>query len=282
MAADYLFTPVTTEENKLIEYVDLLNEVFNSKDHFSLEYLKWLYHENYFGKAVGYDAYYESKLIGHYVAVPVEYIFKGQVLKGLLSLNTATNKNHQGKGLFTKLATKTYDLAQELGYDFVIGVANQNSTHGFIKKLGFKLVGPLDAKLILGDFKVDSARSKDKFRANWTKESLNWRLCKPGSDYFLNKKSNIYSATDISFISASLLPNQVLNSTVCHDNRRKAMIKLYLGYGMEFTNRGVSLSIPRKLRPSPLNLIYKRLKSSLNDVELINNMVFNCIDFDAY
>ena len=52
--------------------------------------------------------------------------------------------------MFTILAERTYQYAAENGYRFVIGVANAQSTHGFIKNLDFKLIGPLDFKIGLG------------------------------------------------------------------------------------------------------------------------------------
>ena len=51
------------------------------------------------------NAFYNNELVAHYVTIPVVYKFNDKTLNGLLSLNTATKAEHQGKGLFTKLAS---------------------------------------------------------------------------------------------------------------------------------------------------------------------------------
>ena len=142
-----------SKRDKLELYSKLLSEVFTDTKKFTLDFLDWQYFKNPVGDVVGFDAFYNNELVAHYVTIPVVYKFNDKTLNGLLSLNTATKAEHQGKGLFTKLASDTYDLAKEKGYKFIIGVANQNSTHGFIKKLGFDLVGKLDVKIYLGTIK---------------------------------------------------------------------------------------------------------------------------------
>jgi hypothetical protein len=48
-----------------------------------------------------------------------------------------THKDHAGKGLFTLLATKTYDYCKEQGFHCVFGFPNENSFPGFTKRLGW-------------------------------------------------------------------------------------------------------------------------------------------------
>ena len=123
-------------DNLLDELCALMNDSFPNCP-FGKDYYRWQYEDNPNGKVVSYNAYYDGILAAHYAAIPVEMSFDGNIVKGLLSLNTATHSQHRGKGLFVKLAQLTYDYAQEHGYKYVIGVANANSTHGFLTKLGF-------------------------------------------------------------------------------------------------------------------------------------------------
>lgn len=51
----------------------------------------------------------------------------------------------------TNLADATYRKAAGVGLDAVYEVANANSTPGFLRKLLFALVSPLDAKIGLGN-----------------------------------------------------------------------------------------------------------------------------------
>src|SRR5258708_2073413 len=142
---NYEYRNTVTDAKSISLYSDLLSSVFPDTKKYTPQFLDWQYNQNPSGKVVGYDAFLNGELVGHYVTIPVLYSFNNENIKGLLSLNTATHPSHQGKGLFTKLAQRTFDFAQGQGFKFVIGVANQNSSHGFINKLGFTLVAPLEA-----------------------------------------------------------------------------------------------------------------------------------------
>ncbi len=61
----------------------------------------------------------------------------GVVTNVAQSGDTMTHKSHGGKGLFTKLASLTYDLCKEYRIAFVFGFPNYNSFPGFVKKLNW-------------------------------------------------------------------------------------------------------------------------------------------------
>ena len=81
--------------------------------------------------------------------------------------------------LFTTLADATYQHAKNLGYSFVIGVANANSTTGFTRKLGFELISPLTAKIGIGKINYQSTGNLYNCERLWSKELLEWRLKDP-------------------------------------------------------------------------------------------------------
>ena len=148
---EYRIEKVKTDEFALRESQSLLQLVFKEHaDKFSFEYLKWQYADNPVGPIVGFNAYLDNVLAAHYVTMPIYMNIDGKRTLGLLSLNTATHPDHRGKRLFSILAERTYQYAAENGYKFVIGVANANSTHGFIKYLKFKLIGSLTFKIGIG------------------------------------------------------------------------------------------------------------------------------------
>ena len=127
-----------------------------------------------------------------------------KVYKGVLSLNTATHPNFQGKGLFTKLATMTYDIVRSSGRSFVIGVANGNSTYGFINKLGFCLVGSLDMKIGFGKIKIDDSKSVCRV---WQENEIHWRLKNPSANYIQNKLG-LYNRRNFLVKDVLKVPNQ--------------------------------------------------------------------------
>ncbi len=271
---EFEFKQTRTDDVSIRKYAELLSAVFPKTSKYTFDFLKWQYLDNPHGQVVGYDAYYGNQLAAHYVTIPVEYKKNNILYKGLLSLNTATSKEFQGKGLFTKLAERTYQLGEQLGYEYVIGVANQNSTHGFINKLGFQLISPLDAYVFVFD-NANMPIRNDLFRSNWNEETLKWRLKNPVNKY-LYRNDLIFSTTDHSFINACLsFQEKRPNPTDV-----KLCLKMSIGLNNIPSNL-IKIKIPNRFKPSPLNLIFKPLKSFDLKVNK-KNIYFELLDFDAY
>lgn len=271
---EFEFRQTQTDDVSLNSYSNLLSSVFKGTHKYTYEFLKWQYLDNPNGKVIGYDAFYENKLVAHYVTIPVVYCKNDMEYKGLLSLNTATDSQFQGKGLFTKLAERTYELGKNQGFQFVIGVANQNSTHGFVKKLGFKLVASLDAYIYLFDNK-EVAPDNSVFKSLITGSTLQWRAKNPSNAY-LFKDNCLYSSTDFRFIKACLSKTKLCinksNLPIC--------FKMVIGLGNK-PSTIFKFKIPDKYKPSPLNLIVKELNDN-GAIGNNNNIYFELIDFDAY
>lgn len=273
---EYIYLKTETTKEKIAAYSELLSSVFFNTNKFTVDFLNWQYAINPNGKVVGFDAYQGDTLAGHYVTIPVSYFIDGKIRKGLLSLNTATHAEHRGKGLFTQLANRTYEEAKKLGYEFVIGVANQNSTHGFLKKLGFYLIAPLIVKTGIGTINFDKNLNY-LANPNWTKQSLNWRLTNPEANYF-NNKGNVYSKTDKKGFHAQLFSGT--------DNElelisKSPTFKLWIGLAKDLKCRGLFFNLPKRLKPSPLNLIFKDLNGNLPKINK-EDILFELIDFDGY
>ena len=275
-------TGVSGKDNS--EYSRLLSDVFKRPQLFTEAYLRWQYAENPEGNIVGFNAKSGNELAAHYVTMPIASMVQGELKKGLLSLNTATHPDHQGKGLFVKLANQTYQHAAANGYHFVIGVANQNSVHGFIKKLGFQLMGQLEALIGTGPLPVMEDTSKFSYYHQWTQPSLEWRLKNPNRPYGVsnNKKIEITCSADYPLIRASLATFSQGSFNLPSSQGSAGLMKLWIGSkGSVNKNRGLYFNIPAKFRPAPLHLIYKDLsgKGIPFDYE---DMYFQALDFDAY
>lgn len=88
---------------------------------------------------VGYLAFAENGEPGAFYGVfPLNVKIGGKIVSAAQSGNTMTHKNHQGKGLFVRLAKETYALAAEEGIRFVFGFPNANSYPGFVRKLDWQ------------------------------------------------------------------------------------------------------------------------------------------------
>jgi GNAT superfamily N-acetyltransferase len=277
----YTLTPSSSSEDRLRQYSDVLTQTFAS-DLFSYEYLRWQYGDNPHGKVVGFDAYDGESLAAHYATIPVSYVLDGKTIRGVLSLNTATHPDHQGKGLFKKLAAATYDLAAEQGFQFVIGVANQNSTHGFVNRLGFSLLSPLEVRIGVGRVSHAPGKLSPRLTTEWSAEALAWRLSRPGGRY-VRQGSGIYAPTHTRGIYAAMGPAAPEGLTI--PSRTLLPIKMWIGLAPQRPTRGIFAALPNRLRPAPLNLILKDLSggtvTALSELTA-DDIRLDLADFDAY
>jgi len=279
----YQFNNVTVDNDNIIKSSNLLKEVFSQSNNFTNEYIKWEYADNPAGNIVGFNAFEGDEIAAHYVTQPVIANVFGEEMKGLLSLNTATHPKHQGKKLFVTLADMTYKYAEENGYRFVFGVANANSTPGFIKKLGFQLVAPLVAKVGFGKIKTNNSHNDFCFERVWNPELLSWRLKNPIRNYgicgdYICAPTEKYGINAIIGDFHPELLNQVLHKKISSLNP----LKLFMGLDNSINwKKSMYFDIPQKMRPSPLNLIFKDLRGG--NIKLDASTVkFRAIDFDAY
>ena len=279
------FRPTGSRVDILKNYERLFNICFPSTKKFQLSYLDWLYQRNPDGLVVGFDAWDGERLAAHYACIPAQADIAGIKKKVLLSLNTATHPNYQGKGLFTKLAELTYDTGRDLGYDAVYGVANANSTHGFIRKLNFQLVQPLFARIGIRSLSIDFDKviGSAQFRRLWTDESLTWRCSNPVNPVIIKVRDlGIELSTCAAGGALSLSTELNFKSGLRSDHRILSPFRLYIGLvptgACAFSGY---FDIPMWLRPSPLNFIYRPLSGCVHRIAP-GSVFFSFIDFDAY
>lgn len=280
--SDFEIRPIDCSDAALEGYCQLFAECFPATANYSVNYLKWLYTENPRGQAVGFDAWSQGVLAAHYVCVPVHYQRDGRLVTGILSLNTATREAFRGKGLFPRLAEATYAEAARLGFDFVIGVANANSTPGFVKRLGFDLISPLDAKIgaAIGVAGVGSAA----FSSLWDQETLSWRRRSPRNPVFAH---DAHGGARL-WADAGRKPFIVVAERrgVAFDRAGSGPMpwrpQLFIGLVPPATGyRGIAIDVPERFRASPLNLIFRVLSANLG-VPAKADIGFDFLDFDAF
>ena len=177
----------------------------------------------------------------------------------------------------------TYKYAAEKGYEFVFGVANANSTPGFLNKLGFQHVAPLQAKVGIGKIKFNPATKEYCFERLWPKELLEWRLKNPLHHYELSG-NNIYAATGKYGIKAIMgdFEKDLLSNFKSYSIFSLNPLKLWIGIDPGIVWKGsLYFEIPQRMRPSPLNLIFKDITGNNRTLDA-NALKFRAIDFDAY
>lgn len=273
---DYRIEQVKVDDAALLETLQLMQLAFvGHAEKFSMEYLKWQYADNPVGPIVGFNAYQGDVLAAHYVTMPIYMNIEGKKTLGVLSLNTATHPEHRGKRLFTILAERTYQYATENGFKFVIGVANAQSTHGFLKHLKFKLIGPLTFKIGMG---IKIYPQKDyTFTRYWDKEIMDWRLKNPSMEYYKNGDV-IVSPIKPGF--KKLVFHDKKNLVSLNNKLHGRPFNLYIGYGADL-RKGFYCGIPKFIEHSPFNLIFRDLTNGTLPEVTKDNILFELIDFDV-
>lgn len=135
---EYTFKSINTED--LITLQTLHNQSFHAQH--SLQYVKNKYETINFGKApIGFLAIDKHNFpCAYYGVFPIKISYENQTFIACQSGDTMTHPEHRGKGLFMKLADKTYENCTQENIAFVFGFTNSQSHRGF-GKLGWKFNG---------------------------------------------------------------------------------------------------------------------------------------------
>jgi hypothetical protein len=112
----------------------------------TIEHLRWQYLANPTGKifvdlAIPDDDAARAAAI--YSVMPVKLRLSGDVVLGVQSLDTLTDAEFRGKGLFVKMAQSVFARCEKDGVACVYGFPNGNSAHGFFRRLGWARLDPV-------------------------------------------------------------------------------------------------------------------------------------------
>lgn len=239
-------------------YVQLFDRAFEGDAKLSRDYLQWQYVDNPHGKVIATDAFLEGQFAAHYAIIPRLYRLDGQTFPAALSVNTATHPDHQGKGLFVKLAQETYAQAARAGVAFVIGVANANSIGGFVRRLGFTELG----QVRLGLFTTPAIARPGELALDIDEAFIAWRLRNPGRRY--RTRQHYDGTTTLQTIVQRIpfdiarLPTASLPTGFVADEAAPTGLVPFYGPG-----EPPALRLPLRFQPSPWHMIWKPLRSDL-------------------
>ncbi len=293
----------------------LLQEVFPGAVAARPEYLQWLYADSPFGHVIEANLDDDGGRAGHYALVPITLARDGIDYPAALSLNTAVHERARGGGVFVKLATDAIELARQGGIRSLVGVANANSTPGFLRRLDFELLTPLPASVLIptpgsrgglrsawsdahafadGGIAADAEAlltvpASGEGR-HWTLDTLRWRLARPGARYALHRADDLLavSCRDSRHGLGVAILLKVFSVRPLSPARTRSLIRaacvfhraplaLHVGVNELVSFEGIAL--PSRLRESPLNLIYRSLEDPRRSAAITR---FEFLDFDAY
>ena len=281
------YQPVNTLPEMLVRYESLFETCFSKHPKFGLETLRWLYVGNPEGPAVGFDAWDGNVLAAHYVCIPTRVRIQGAEVRSLLSLNTATHPGYQGQGLFPKLAGLTFEAATAAGFHSAYGVANANSSPAAVKKLGYRLVAPLQAMVGVSRLGIDLQEVSQRagFERVWTPQALQWRCANPVNPVRTSRDRDrlLFHAKAMGMLVSAVAELPISDGGLALPQGRVwSPVRLHLGLLPDGVGGlGSYVDTPQRLRPSPLNLMYRPLSATGSVVEP-GRVHFNFLDFDAY
>ena len=190
------------------QIIDLFNRTFQSK--IDKAWWNWRYLENPIDSIRIKLAFSGDKLISHYAVSPVELLRKNKTYLTAQSMTTMTDKNFEGRGLFTRLAKSLFSDLKKDGFDFLFGFPNRKSHEIFIEKLSWSDIG-VNHSLVLKFSQYIKNSECPEFRCNVqdvnklcnldihinnleafqlkaSKDFFSWRLSeKSGNSYFIIK-----------------------------------------------------------------------------------------------
>ena len=137
------YSVVRLSKNNLKDLAKLHAEVYN--DAVSNIYFQMKYDTAYTGiENAGFIVYNkDGQPVAYYGVIPCFIQYKKEIILAAQSADTMTHPKHRYKGMFVELSHRTFDLCRELGIRLIFGFPNQNSYHGAVKKLGWKMTETL-------------------------------------------------------------------------------------------------------------------------------------------
>jgi len=273
-----------TNSETLDKYIDLYKRSFKNFNK-EKKYCNWLYNENPAGKFIGIDCYDNDTLIGQVGGIPREFIYNQKKVRFLISINVCVDPKYQGQWLFSKMLVRFEQIAKELDFDGIIGIANKSASPFWQRSIKLIKLKALDVFVGFGKLnlkKIDKVNYN--FYTLWNKENLEWRMKNPNNKTFFHSNKNnhsIFSKTNFLFIDA-YSPMIFLDNDIKLKSTKKMIYRpiVYLGLINDFKKTSFLFNLPEFLKPSPLNFLYKFLNS--DDVLDPKKIFFTYLDFDAF
>lgn len=263
------------------------------------------------GAPIGYLMKYEKTIIGFYVIIPITIRIKNKKILGGLSFFTMTHPEYQRKGVFSKLARKTFSTAKKRGYKFVVGFStNKNSVNGF-KKLGFSIKPIYFRKIFLKknkpkkiyhisknntpqeieklwenfegkkQFKIQRIKNKKYFDWRYTKNPIKYFIYFEREQYciILKKYNEILNVVDF-FGNASNLEEIIADITI--KKARELNCKKITIWWPKIKNHKAKKYFSKEIQ-SPNYFAIKKLDSNLtSDILELKNWYFTMSDSDIF
>lgn len=296
---------------------ELLNSELPDPRFDGADYLLWLYDLNPDGQGFTGSRDEDGVRVAHYALVPQRYRSGDGAGDFVFSLNAVSRTGSQRKGYFVEIGHEIFAEASSAGRLAITAVANENSTPGAVKYLGYRHLGPMPvAVTVASPFRARHWRSvpvteewlaSDEFASlaaelddhpaqgwtpSWQADNLRWRLARPRGGYVVHIGPDLVAVSTRDTVRGlrfavilKLLPRRGAVGLSGRDaiaaacRHHRTPICVYAGLNAHVTVRG--LPLPARLRPAPLNLLVRSLSDDI-DQESLRLDTFEFLDCDAY
>lgn len=292
------------------EIRNLYYKAYNRKK--PLKVFKYKLDNTPYGKPITFLMKYEKSIVGFYTIVPIVIKIKDKKILGGMSFLTMTHPEHQRKGIFSKLAKKTYSTAKKKGYKFILSFSvNKNSILGF-KKLGFvsksiyysqislknKLTGkylssvenkfPKKIGKLWNEFEN---RKYYKIQPDKNEKFIQWRYEKNPTTYFtifkkgkyfiiLKKFDNILHIVDF-FGNINNL-NEIVVKSAIQEGKRLQCDQITTWWPKSHQNKKIKNITFKKIRSQNYFVIKKLDKNLTSDILELKNWYFTMAESDVF
>lgn len=305
----------------LADSARLLFDVFHAPQFRDSRYLDWYYRQNPLGPAIETEYADEQGLLGHMAGIPHIYHSRSGELPAMFPLDIAVHERARGQGVMAKMTAACYaETERRWGSALLTGMPNENSTHYYTTKGGFRLVTPMPVKICPSVWpelrRVETRRitatylagsefealyatldvePQDGWCEKYTLPVLRWRLSRPDTDY------RIHASEEVVIVTSSDrrhgIPFTVVLKTFRRRNaasarpsangviaaacrERRTPLAVYSGFSGRTRVYGAPL--PERLKPSPLNLVVSCRPLGFLDLARVEYSSYEFLEFDAY
>jgi GNAT superfamily N-acetyltransferase len=152
-------------------------------------YFIWKHYNNPFGESKILLAKESGKIIGVRAFMKWEWSNDEQIFSAVRAVDTATDPEFQGKGIFRTLTMAAVESCKSEGISFVFNSPNQLSIKGYLK-MGWYAIGKMPILLSPGSL-LPKKFSEEKIDSIYDEYNIVNELEKLQSDWRLSEKNNI-------------------------------------------------------------------------------------------
>jgi len=110
-------------------------------------FFEWKHDANPFGRSPMWVACDGDRVVGFRTFLRWEFIVDGRCVRAVRAVDTATDPDYQGRGIFTHLTRAALDELRDEGVEMVFNTPNANSLPGYLK-MGWLIVGHLPVSIM--------------------------------------------------------------------------------------------------------------------------------------